>query len=127
MRSLIVLVLSIVFSLNTAFAAVAGVCDAVDHLLQGESEQHVHTSLLSHSVSDAAADEDANGDQDTPQGKKAVGGHCHAHSLTACAVTASNVVSAPNVGHHVLIALSASPFISFFPAGLDRPPRDSLA
>lgn len=127
MRTFIVILLSVVFPLNAAFAAVAGVCDAIDHLPQGGAEQHLHIDHHSHSVSDAAVDEDAIGDQDTPQGKKSVGGHCHAHSPTASAATASNVVSSPNVGHHVLMALPASPFISFIPAGLDRPPRDSLA
>jgi hypothetical protein len=57
MRTLIVILLSVVFSLNAAFAAVAGVCDAIDHLPQGGSEQHFHVDQHSHSVSDAAADE----------------------------------------------------------------------
>lgn len=127
MRSLIVILLSVIFSLNAAFAAVAGVCDAIDHLPQGGSEQHFHVDQHSHSVSEAAADERANGDTDTQQGKKSSGGHCHAHSTTATAVTASNLVSSPNLGHHVLIAPPSSPFASFIPAGLDRPPRDSLA
>lgn len=127
MRTFIVILLSIVFSLNAAFAAVAGVCDAIDHLPQGESGQHLHMGHHSHSVSEAAADEHANGDTDTPQGKKSAGAHCHAHSTTATAVTASNLVSSPNLGHHVLIAPPSSPFASFIPAGLDRPPRNSLA
>lgn len=127
MRSLIVILLSVIFSLNAAFAAVAGVCDAIDHLPQGGSEQHFHVDQHSHSVSETMADERANGDTDTQQGKKSSGGHCHAHSTTATAVTASNLVSSPNLGHHVLIAPPLSPFASFIPAGLDRPPRDSLA
>jgi hypothetical protein len=127
MRTLIVILLSVIFSLNAAFAAVAGVCDAIDHLPQGGSEQHFHVDQHSHSVSETMADERANGDTDTQQGKKSSGGHCHAHSTTATAVTASNLVSSPNLGHHVLIAPPASPFASFIPAGLDRPPRDSLA
>jgi hypothetical protein len=127
MRSLISFLLCIVFSLNAAFAAVAGVCDAIDHLPQGETGHHFHVSHHSHNLSEAGAEEHANGDQETPQGKKSVGGHCHAHSTTATAVTTSGLVSSPVMGHHVLIALTASPFISFIPAGLDRPPRDSLA
>lgn len=128
MRSLIVLLLSIVFSLNAAFAAVVGVCDAIDHLPQGKSEQHLHKlSHHSHSVSEAGAEEDANGDQDTPQGKKSAGGHCHAHSTTATAVMASSLVLSPTMGRDVFVTLSTSPFISFIPAGLDRPPQDSLA
>jgi hypothetical protein len=127
MRTLIVILLSVIFSLNAAFAAVAGVCDAIDHLPQGGSEQHFHVDQHSHSVSETMADERANGDTDTQQGKKSSGGHCHAHSTTATAVTASNLVSSPNLGHHVLIAPPSSPFASFIPAGLDRPPRDSLA
>lgn len=127
MRTLIVFLLSIIFSLNAAFAAVAGVCDAIDHLPQGESEQHFHVGLHSHSDSEVVADEHASGNTDTPQGKKSAGGHCHAHSTTVTAVTASNLVSSPKLGQHVLIAPPPSSFISFIPAGLDRPPRDSLA
>ena len=127
MRTLIVILLSVIFSLNAAFAAVAGVCDAIDHLPQGGSEQHFHVDQHSHSVSETMADERANGDTDTQQGKKSSGGHCHAHSTTATTVTASNLVSSLNLGHHVLIAPPSSPFASFIPAGLDRPPRDSLA
>jgi hypothetical protein len=127
MRSLISFLLCIVFSLNAAHAAVAGVCDALDHFPQGESEQHLHVSHHSHNLSEAGAEEHANGDQDTPQGKKSAGGHCHAHSTTATAVTSSGLVSSPAMGRHVLVALPASPVISFIPAGLDRPPRDFLA
>ena len=127
MRTFIVILLSVVFSLNAAFAAVAGVCDAVDHLPQGESAQHLHVGHHGHIVSEVMAEEHANGEQDTPQGKKSAGSHCHAHSTTTTAVAASNFVSSPNLGHHVLIAPPSSPFASFIPAGLDRPPRDSLA
>ena len=127
MRTFIVILLSVVFSLNAAFAAVAGVCDAIDHLPQGGAEQHLHIDHHSHSVSEAGAEEDANGDQDTPQGKKSAGGHCHAHSTTATAVMASSLVLSPTMGRDVFVTLSTSPFISFIPAGLDRPPQDSLA
>lgn len=70
MRTLIVILLSVIFSLNAAFAAVAGVCDAIDHLPQGGSEQHFHVDQHSHSVSETMADERANGDTDKDKDRK---------------------------------------------------------
>lgn len=127
MRLFLVTLLSIVFSLNAAFAAVSGVCDAMDHFPQGDSDKHLHVGHLSHGVSEVMTDEHMNGDQETSQAKKPIGGHCHAHSATIVALTTSDFVLSPNFGNHVLIALPATPFISFIPAGLDRPPRDPLA
>jgi len=113
MRTLIVILLSVIFSLNAAFAAVAGVCDAIDHLPQGGSEQHFHVDQHSHSVSETMADERANGDTDTQQGKKSSGGHCHAHSTTATAVTASNLVSSPNLGQTGMATVPCGRVMSF--------------
>lgn len=53
MRTLIVILLSVIFSLNAAFAAVAGVCDAIDHLPQGGSEQHFHVDQHSQRIGNA--------------------------------------------------------------------------
>lgn len=115
MKAVLAFVLSLVFSLNAAYAAVAGVCDATDHLAQGERDLHFHADHHSH-----GADVQSHDDGDPLKNAKP-GDHCHAHGSWVSLV--SNVDTTPVFGDHVLSPSEPTPLSSVTTRRLERPPR----
>lgn len=119
MRVVLAFVLSLVFSLNAAYASVASVCDAMDHLSLGERDLHLHADHHSHD-----ADAQSHGDGDPLKNAKS-GDHCHAHGTWVSMV--SNVDVTPVFGDHVLSPSESAPLLSVTTPRLERPPRAFLA
>jgi hypothetical protein len=125
MRLFFAVLLSLVFSLNGAFAAVVEVCDAVDHLPQRGTGQHLHVDHHNHdAVESTAATSPDDGD---PLKASASADHCHAHGASASVVPGSDTAGAPLCGAPVLAAHPDATLVSITPARLERPPRVSRA
>lgn len=127
MKTLFAFLLSFVFSLNAAYAGVAAVCDAADHIPQGEVESHIHLGHHSHGTSGDTAETSSNGDKDPVKASKVASDHCHAHGTSSSMVAGSDIVLPPLVGQHILAAFPAAAPASTTPDRLERPPRASLA
>lgn len=129
MRSFIVFLLSLFLSLNAAYAGVTGVCDALEHAPQGQSE---HGSHLGHHVHDHADDAVADvvvasaSDPSISSTAKASSDHCHVHGTFSPLLSADLTLHLP-LGSHVLATVPAAAPVSIIPARLERPPSVPLA
>lgn len=125
MRGFIVFLLSLFLSLNAAYAGVTGVCDALGHAPQGQSE---HRSHLGHHVHDHAdeAVADESSDPGSSSTAKTSSDHCHAHGAFSALASVDLTLHLPQ-GGHVLATVPAAARVSNVPARLERPPRVPLA
>src|SRR3989338_9620420 len=124
MRTYLAFILAIMLSLNAAYAATVGVCDALEHT----TNQTAHFGHHSHEHSDDHAHDEPAADADGEGNAPAVGDHHHIHvhpvfsSLPATSVDVKLLT-----GCSTLIAGPDSTFVSAPQALLDRPPRATLA
>jgi len=121
MRTYLAFILAIMLSLNAAYAATVGVCDALEHT----TNQAAHFGHHSHEHSDDHAhDEPADGGSNVP----AVSDHHHAHVHAAFSCLLSDTIHVtPLKGCSPLVASPASTFISAPQALIEHPPRVALA
>ena len=121
MRTYLAFLLTIMLSLNAAYAASVGVCDA----LEQTTNHAAHFGHHSHEHSDVYDEPavDADGGSNVP----AVSDHHHActHPCFYLLSGAINVI--PLDGCSPLVASPASTFISVSQTLLERPPRAALA
>ena len=127
MRTVLALLLSFVFSLNSAYASMAGVCDAVDHLPQSEAGQHLHMDHHSHDSSGSTPATEPQNDDDPLKASQSAAEHCHAHGASASVVFGGDMTPPPLCGGQVLVAFPSAALVSVTAARLERPPRVSLA
>ncbi len=123
MRLCLTFLLAFLLSLNAAYAAVVGVCDALEH-----TQSHtVHFGHHSHDHSDGhthVPPADPDGADQTPAGSD----HHHAHVHPGFATLLANVVDVVLLeGSNPLIGLPASAFISAPQVSYDRPPKAALS
>ena len=120
MRALIAVLLSVLLSLNTAYAAVLGVCDTFEHGSPHEltAEQVSHFGHHSHADEDRAAAD--NGDT-TVQAD-----HCHAHPSFS-SLTIGDLTTPAVLGRSPFVGLPPAALVSALPIPLDNPPRGALA
>lgn len=126
MQKFLAFLLSFVFALNVAYAGVAGVCDAADHLPQGKTERHIHVGHDSHGAAASAVETPSHDDSD-PLKTSAPTDHCHAHGTATSVASGADLTTPPFLGGHILVAGPAATLVSVTPALLKRPPRTSLA
>jgi hypothetical protein len=127
MRTVLAFLLSLVFSLNTAYAGVAGVCDAVDHLPKNEAGQHFHIDHHSHDPSESDAVTASHDDGGPQQAAGPTGDHCHAHGTSGSAALGVDMTVPLLSGAYVFVASPSALLVSIAPACLERPPRVSRA
>lgn len=124
MRACLSFILAIMLSLNAAYAASVGVCDALEHT----SSQAAHFGHHSHEHSDDHAHDEPAADADGSSNIPAVSDHHHAHVHAAFPCLLSGVIGVtPLEGCSPLISSPASTFISAPQALIEHPPRATLA
>ena len=124
MRIFLSFILTIMFSLNAAYAASVGVCDALEHT----SSQAAHFGHHSHEHSDDHVHDEPAADADGANYVPAADDHHHAHVHAAFSFLLSDTINViPLEGRNPLIATPASTFISAPQALIERPPRAILA
>ncbi|MDP2794722.1 MAG: hypothetical protein Q8O25_11715 [Sulfurisoma sp.] len=124
MRSIATFLFALLIPFNAAFAAAAGICDA----MEGQPRHAVHLGHHAHANdhhdhddADTADNVDPGGTSDSSQ-RASEHSHSHVHPLF------SSMLSAP-IGLNLPIATSAPPppsaetFVSAIPSQLERPPR----
>ncbi|MDP2794754.1 MAG: hypothetical protein Q8O25_11875 [Sulfurisoma sp.] len=123
MRSIVVFLLALLIPFNAAFAAAAGICDA----LEGQARcvahpgHHAHVHDHDHDGVDIAGNVDPG---DATDSSRHANDHRHPHVHPVF----SSMLSAP-IGLNPPIATSAPPppsaetFVSAIPSQLERPPR----
>ncbi len=121
MRLCFALFLSLVFACNAAFAGIADICDAADHMPRGEVGSHLH--MGHHSHDDAASQDDGDPLKTSPSAS----GHCHAHGASASVVSGFDQTPSLPCGTQVLVPLPSAALVSITPTRLERPPRVSRA
>lgn len=127
MQKFLAFLLSFVFALNVAYAGVAGVCDAADHLPQGKTERHIHVGHASHGSAASAVETPPHDDSDPLKNSQASTDHCHAHGTATSVASGADLTPPPFLGGHILVARPDATLVSVTPARLERPPRASLA
>lgn len=125
MRTCLAILLAVLLSLNTAYAAVIGVCDTLEHTQQSDTAHfghHSHQHADEHEHDAPPADADG-------AGKVAASGdhhHAHVHPGFSTLLPASLDVI-PLAGRSPLVAATPDTFVSASQVRLDRPPRAALA
>lgn len=117
MRTCLGFLLAIMLSLNAAYAASAGVCDALE-------QTQSHALHVGHHSHEHGNDHDAQSSDADGMGKVPL--HDHAHSSFSFLLP--GIIDAePLTGCNSLLASPASNFDSASQSSLDRPPRAVLA
>lgn len=127
MRTVLAFLLSLAFSLNVAYAGVAAICDAVDHLPKNEARQHFHVGHHSHDSSEAGAASASHDDGGPQKTSNSAADHCHAHGASGSVALGVDTTVPLLCGADVLVASPSSSLVSIPPARLERPPRVSRA
>lgn len=124
MRTCLAFLLAVLLSLNAAAAAVAGVCDVLEHTSSHVTHfghhNHEHDNDHDHDVSPAGPDS---------TGKApAANDHHHAHVHPGFSMLLPSLVGVmPLDGHSPQVAGASDSFASAPQLRLDRPPRAALA
>lgn len=123
MRACFPFLFAIMLSLNTAYAASVGVCDALEH-----SPSHAaHFGHHSDEHSDDHVHDEPAVDADGASNVPAVDHH-HTHVHPDFSSILSNAIGVmPLIGRSHIVAIPASTFVSTPQALLDRPPKVTLA
>lgn len=123
MRTCLAILLAVFLSLNTAYAAVVGVCDVLEHTGQNDKAHfghHSHEHADEHEHDAAPADGSdklaASGDHD----------HAHVHPGFSTLLPGS-VGMKLFAGRSPLVPATPDTFVSAPQLRLDRPPRAALA
>jgi len=124
MRTYLAFLLAIMLSLNAAYAASVGVCDALEHT----SNHAAHFGHHSHEHGDDHVHDEPAVDADGVGNVPAVGDHHHAHVHAAFSCLLSGAIDVmPLEGCSPLIETLAGTFISAPQALIEHPPRAALA
>jgi len=124
MRTYLAFLLAIMLSLNAAYAASVGVCDALEHTSNHAAHfgHHGHEHSGDHVHDEPAVDADGAGNA------PAVGDHHHAHVHAAFSCLLSGVIDVtPLEGCSLMVATPAGTFVSAPQALIEHPPKASLA
>lgn len=120
MRTCLSVLVALLLCLNTAYAAVVGICDTLEHA-PGHADHFGHHSHA-HDAHDApATDADASGEAPAANHH-----HAHVHPAFSSLLSAELGVM-PFEGRHALFGLPAPHCDSAPRARLDRPPRAASA
>lgn len=124
MRTCLSFILAIMLSLNAAYAASVGICDALEHT----SGQAAHFGHHSHEHSDGHVHDEPAVDADGASYAPAAGDHHHAcaHPIFSCLLSGITSVT-PLEGCSLLITTPDSTFVSAPQTLIERPPRATLA
>jgi hypothetical protein len=124
MRTYFAFLLAIMLSLNAAYAASVGVCDALE-----QTKSHTaHFGHHSHEHSDDYVHDEPAVDADGGSNVPAVSDHHHAHVHAAFSCLLSNVIGVtPLDGCSTLMATPSSIFVSAPQTLIEHPPRAVLA
>ena len=118
------LLLAALLSLNAAYAAVVGVCDALEHT----QSDTAHFGHHSHEHGDAHAHDAPPADPDQPGQLTAASDHHHAHVHPGFSALLPGTLGVmPLGGRSPYVALDRRDFVSAPHIRLDRPPRAALA
>jgi len=124
MRSSLSFLLAIMLSLNAAYVASVGVCDALEHT-------SIHTTHLghhSHGHSGGHDHDDQLASDDESDQTTSVSDHLHFHVHPGFSTILPDVIGVtPLTGGSIRIAIPAEILISVPPTLLERPPRATLA
>ena|SRR3989338_2573373 len=124
MRTYFAFLLAIMLSLNAAYAATVGVCDALEHT----TNQTAHFGHHSHEHSDEHVHDEPAVDTDGGSNVPVVSDHHHAHVHAAFSCLLPGVIGVtPLDGCSPLMATPASTFVSAPQALIEHPPRAALA
>lgn len=119
MRTCLAILLAVFLSLNTAYAAVVGVCDVFEHTEQNDKAHFGH-----HSHEHDAAPADADGSDKLA----ASGDHDHAHVHPGFSTLVPGSIGLlPFAGRSPLVPATLDILVSAAQIRLDRPPRAALA
>ena len=122
MRTCLTFLLSIMLSLNAAYAAGVGICDVLGH----SSNHAAHFGHHSHEHSDDRAAQPADQNQDGKESPVDNQYHDHVHPGFSSILT--DIISVmPLTGCSPLIVAPANAFVSVPQTLPDRPPRATLA
>lgn len=127
MRTVLAFLLSLVFSLNTAYAGVAAICDAVDHLPKNEVGHLFHLDHHSHDSPETAAATSPHDDGGPQKTANSAADHCHAHGTSGSVALGVNITVPLLSGAYVFTASLLALLVSIPSARLERPPRVSRA
>jgi len=120
MRIFFVFLFTVLFSLNSAYAAAASVCDVLEHAQS-------HAVYFDHHSGEHPNDCDAPpADSDGTDKVPVVGDHHHVHPGFSILLPGSVGVIPPN-GSSPLISAVTNTFVSAPQVRLDRPPRAALS
>lgn len=120
MRTCLVFLLAVLLSLNAAAAAVAGVCDVLEHAPN-------HVTHFGHHSHDHDHDASPVGPDSTGKAP-AANDHHHAHVHPGFSMLLPSLVGVmPLDGHSPQVAGASDGFASAPHVRLDRPPRAALA
>ena len=124
MRTCFSFLLAIMLSLNAAYAASVGVCDALEHT----SSHAVHFGHHSHEHSDDHAHEDPSDNPDGAGKASTVGDHHHNHVHPSFSSILTGIVGVmPLTGRSPMVAIPTGAFVSAPQALPARPPRATPA
>jgi hypothetical protein len=124
MRRFFAILLLVLLPLNAAYAAVAGVCDTLEHT-QGKAAYFGHHT---HEHGDDHAHDAPPADPDQPGQLTAASDHHHAHVHPGFSTLLPGTIGVmPLGGHSPYVALDRRDFVSAPYIHLDRPPIAALA
>jgi hypothetical protein len=123
MRACLVALLAIMLSLNAAYAASLGVCDAVKHA----SDNHgLHIGHHDHADEHAHHNLQVNGGETDETSSVNAHHHHHAHPSFSC-ILPNTVGLAESDRHGLVTEILPHAFISAVLTSLDQPPKATLA
>jgi len=124
MRACLSFILAIMLSLNAAYAASVGVCDALEHT----SSQAAHFGHHSHEHSDDHAHDDLQASADEVGKVSSVSDHHHEHVHPNFSSIPPSIIGVMLLsGRSPIVAAPADAFVSASQALPARPPRATLA
>lgn len=124
MRVCLTFLIAIMFSLNVAYAASVGVCDALEHA----SNHAAHLGHHNHEHSDDPIHDDTQASGDAAGKLTAVNGHYHDHVHPSFSVILPCIIGImPLIEPDSLIVISTSNFVSAPQALIEYPPKATLA
>lgn len=127
MRFFLTLLFTVLIPLNAAYAAVVGMCDAMEHT----QSEVAHFGHHSHGQGDDhahAAHDGSPADPGQPSQSSAASDHQHAHVHPVFSTLLSGTIDVMPIGGRTpYAALDHRDFVSAPQLRLDRPPRAALA
>lgn len=124
MRICLVFLLAIMLSLNAAYAASVGVCDALEHA----PSHTAHLGHHSHEDSDRDTHDDPQASGDEVGKLAAVSSHCHDHvHPNFSVILPCDVGIMPLIEPNSLVVIPVSSFVSAPQALIEYPPKATLA